>query len=521
MPTLTVETKVDVPTRDGVTLATTLFRPAGPGGSPAILMRTPYDRTTYSSETLQVHASALAAAGYAVVLQDVRGRGESEGHFSPFVNERSDGIDTLEWIAGQPWSNGEVGLAGISYNAFTQLAIVATNHEAVRCWVPGLSPSDVRTSWIRRNGLLDLGFHLAWALGAIASTDARTADAKELLAAFESPVETARRGPNDQPELQSTPAANWFFDWVGSEDPYPGDDGVPTVMDIATIKAPALVVAGWYDVFSAGSIELFETLQQGSNSRGHRLVAGPWDHSGLPLGRRAGDRDFGLSASIDLHDLQLRWFDQHLRGGDEVEDDRVFITGKNEWWSGVVWPPSTENLTLHVTLEGELETAPSPRGSLEVSLDAEDPTPAVGGATFPWEPVLRPGAFDQRWRQSRGDVLVFSGEELSSPLVVAGSPRLDIPVETPAEDTPVVATLVELERGGQVWNISDGFGLVDPATRVASFDLGPICHQFSPGSRVGLDIAFAADVRVGPAVARSCFIELERGPGWLTLPVIA
>ena len=134
---------------------------------------------------------------------------------------------------------------------------------------------------------------------------------------------------------------------------------------------------------------------------------------------------------------------------------------------------------------------------------------------------MRPGAFDQRWRQSRGDVLVFSGEELSSPLVVAGSPRLDIPVETPAEDTPVVATLVELERGGQVWNISDGFGLVDPATRVASFDLGPICHQFSPGSRVGLDIAFAADVRVGPAVAGSCFIELERGPGWLTLPVIA
>lgn len=519
MTTLVVDTDVRVPTRDGLTLATTLFRPAGPGRWPAVLMRTPYDRTSYASETLQVHASALASAGYAVALQDVRGRGASDGHFSPFVNEQADGIDTVEWLADQAWCNGEIGLAGISYNAFAQTALATTNHQSVRCWVPGLTPSDVRTSWIRRNGILELGFHLSWALGGIASADGRIADLGGMLQAYQDPTKTARRGPVDQPELQAAPAAKWFFEWVESEDPYPNTDAVPTLGAVSSISVPALVVAGWYDVFSSGSIELFETLQRASPEGAHRLVAGPWDHSGLPLGRRAGDRDFGLSAVIDLHDLQLRWFDQHLRGGDEVEHDCLFVTGTNEWLSEA-WRPPTDDQALYLTEGGELTRDLTTRGSIEVVIDTQDPTPVVGGTTFPWEPVLRPGAFDQSRKHRRSDVIVFATPPLRSSLVIAGSVTLEIPAELPTAHTPVVATLIEIQSGGQSWNVSDGFGLVDPATGIASFDLGPICHRFSLGSRLALDVAFAADVRIGPATSGPCIIDFSQGPASLTIPVM-
>lgn len=503
MPALTVDTDVRVPTRDGVALATTLFRPQGPGRWPAVLMRTPYDRTTYASEALQVHASALATAGYAVVLQDVRGRGGSEGRFSPFVNERNDGIDTVEWLAEQSWCTGAIGLAGISYNAFAQTAIVTANHPAVQCWVPGLAPSDVRTSWIRQNGVFDLGFHLSWALGTIASSDSRTPEPESLLAAFDDPRRIARRGPYDQPELASTSAADWFFEWARSVDPYPDDRGVPRLDDLAGVTSPALVVAGWFDVFSSGSLGLLSALRRGPAFSSHRLVAGPWDHTGLPLGRRAGDRDFGRSAAVDLHGLQLAWFDQHLRGGDEVLTDRVFVTGRNSWLDEQQWPPLTTDQVLGLGSDGSLRPGAAD-GRLEIVVDANDPTPAAGGGVFPWDPHLRPGAFDQRARQSREDVALFVGAPLESPVVITDEPRLDV---TLSGEGPVCATLVEITQDGPVWNVSDGFGLIDHSG-VASLTFGPIAHEFSTGSAIGLDLAFAADPRLQPPSSGRRVIEL-------------
>lgn len=518
MPTLAVDTDVRVPTRDGVALATTVLRPQGPGRCPAVLMRTPYDRNTYASETLQVHASALASSGYAVVLQDVRGRGDSEGRFVPFVNERGDGIDTLDWLAEQSWCSGAVGLAGVSYNALAQAAVATVGHPAVRCWIPGLAPSDVRTSWIRRNGLLDMGFHLSWALGSIASADPRTRDPESLLAAFDEPLRVGRRKPDDQPELADSPAADWFFEWVRSVDPYPGDERVPGSADLANISSPALVVAGWFDVFSSGSLDLLSALRRGPASSLHRLVAGPWDHSGLPLGRRAGNRDFGRSAAVDLHGLQLEWFDQHLRGGEEVSTDRVFVMGRNAWSEDGDWPESAGTLSLGLGSDGSLG-AGAPGGRLELKIDGDDPTPSPGGAVFPWEPYLRPGAFDQSDRQSRSDVAVFVGTPLQSSLSIAGAPNLRLTLEPTWTPCPVVVTLVEIDPAGAAWNVSDGVGLVG-RSGVASLDLGPAAHEFRAGSSIGLDLAFAADLRVMPQPTGRRIVELGEAHSVLTLPVV-
>lgn len=519
MSVLSFDTGVRVPMGDGCLLAATVVRPAGPGAWPAVLMRTPYDRSTYSSETLQVHATALAAYGYAVVLQDVRGRGASQGTFEPFVNEQQDGLDSVEWIAAQPWCNDSIALAGISYNAFNQTAIAAANPEEVKCWIPALGASDVRTSWIRRGGVPDMGFHLAWALGSVASLDRRTTDPESLLDAYDVPMRVGRREPSDQPELMSTEAGAWYFDWVGSADPYKGDTSVPGHAEIAAVAVPALVVAGWFDVFSTGSLELLGWLREGPASDSHRLVAGPWDHSGLPFGRRAGDRDFGRHAIKDLHRLQMRWLDQHLRGGEEVAADRVFVTGRDEWVNGH-WPLGSEEWTL--TLGDDLKgTNAAEDRVFEVWVDPDDPTPTVGGALFPWDPVLRPGAFDQRDRRARNDVVSFETGTLGSSVLAVGEPTLTIPVETPGDGKLIHARLVEVPPSGPVWNVSDGVGVIDASRGVSSIRLGPIAHAFAPGSAIGVDIAFAADVRLPPPQPGKRVIDLASAEGALVMPVVS
>lgn len=518
MSVLNFDTGVTVPAADGSALATTVVRPAGPGSWPAILMRTPYDRKTHASLTLQVHAPALAEAGYAVVLQDVRGRGGSEGSFEPFVNERNDGLDTVEWLTSQPWCDGSVGLAGISYNAFAQLAVAAGNPAAVRCWVPGLAAADIRTTWIRRGGVFEYGFHLAWGLGSIASMDPRAETSEMLLDRFDDPVGTARRDPANQVELRSTPAGSWFFDWLHLPDPYPDKTAVPGADQISAVSAPALVVGGWFDVFAQGSIELVGLLRHGSHGDGHSLVMGPWDHSGLPLGRRAGDRDFGRRAIVDLHQLQLKWFDRHLRGGDEFGSDRIFVTGRNRW-EEADWPLATVGQSF--VLGRDLRTQSADRQAVEVMVDPSSPTPSPGGAVFPWEPSLRPGAFDQRSRRSRPDIVSFETAPLSSELLAAGVAVLSLPVTGSPRGAPVHACLVEVVGpSGPVWNVSDGVGVVDTSTGMASIELGPLAHQFAAGSSIGIDIAFAADVRLAPVESGRRVIDLTRAQGALRIPVV-
>ena len=169
MLSVSVDLGIDVPMSDGTGLATDVIRPTGGGPAPAVVVRTPYNRRTPASRSLQVDGLRLAEAGYAVVIQDVRGRFASGGHFEPFVNEQDDGVDTVEWAAAQPWCNGRVGMAGTSYLGFCQLATAVRRPEPLQAIMPGLTPCDVRDGWIRESGEANHGFNLAWILGAPAA----------------------------------------------------------------------------------------------------------------------------------------------------------------------------------------------------------------------------------------------------------------------------------------------------------------------------------------------------------------
>ena len=176
MLSLSVDLGIGVPMSDGTGLATDVIRPSGGGPLPAVVVRTPYNRRTPATRSLQVNALGLAEAGYAVVIQDARGRFASGGDFEPFVNEQADGVDTIEWVAAQPWCTGRVGMAGTSYLGYCQLAAAARRPEPLRAIMPGLTPCDVRDGWIRERGEPNHGFNLSWILGALLPADSRMAD---------------------------------------------------------------------------------------------------------------------------------------------------------------------------------------------------------------------------------------------------------------------------------------------------------------------------------------------------------
>jgi putative CocE/NonD family hydrolase len=188
---VTIDYDLDVPMRDGVTLKADVFRPAGGDKWPVVIIRTPYDRQLGSSFGMQMNAVQLAAAGYAVVVQDVRGRFASEGDFTPFLHEGQDGVDSIAWCAEQLWSTGRVGSTGSSYVGFVQVLAAKECPDALKAWVPGVTTIDARTGWVYEGDALCLGFDLSWGLS-LMSSDPRTQDPGSILDALENWPETSR-----------------------------------------------------------------------------------------------------------------------------------------------------------------------------------------------------------------------------------------------------------------------------------------------------------------------------------------
>ena len=468
---------------DGTRLATDVIRPAGGGPVPAVVVRTPYNRSTPASRGLQIDALGLAEAGYAVVIQDVRGRFASGGDFEPFVNEQDDGVDTVEWVAEQPWCNGRVGMAGISYLGFCQLAAAVRRPEPLQAIMPGLTPCDVRDGWIRENGEANHGFNLAWILGVLLPVDPRMADPAGALDAWARPGATAAGGSAVNQLIAASPLAGAWLEW-NRPDPYAEVPSIPIRDSIAGVPIPALVVAGWFDVFQPSTFELSGAL---ANSV---LVAGPWGHSGLPLARDAGARDHGGTAAFDLNGAQRAFLDRHLRDADTAAAKAaVFVTGANRWESLPAWPPRTTRLALFPGAGGQLLEAAG-EATVDVGLDAEDPTPSVGGRVFPWAPDLVPGPFDQSVRDARGDVLTFTSEPLPTVVTVAGPVTLTVATDAERPEGMVFTTLSDMGPDAAVWNVADGGAAVTGlSTRV---DLGHAAHQFSVGHRVRLTLSFGA-----------------------------
>ncbi|HLX57009.1 MAG TPA: CocE/NonD family hydrolase, partial [Ktedonobacteraceae bacterium] len=354
----------DVPARmrDGAVLRANIYRPAGEGQWPVLLTRLPYGKDFQAGDSV-MNPAQVARRGYVVIVQDTRGRVTSEGEWIPFVHEALDGYDTIEWAAQLPYSNGSLGMYGLSYFGFTQWAAAVLQPPALKAIIPVQTWNDPFHGLVFRGGALELGESGNWQL--LMGLDVlmrRHRDNPQALARaiYMLAKETdalGKQGYWSLPLREFAPVqrhniAPYFF--ATFDHPMDREYEFIKPMVIAgqyeQIKTPALNVGGWYDIYLKDTITNFKSMREHGSTpeaRQSKLLIGPWSHGGFinPI----GELNFGFGSSaafidlqIDFVSLQVRWFDHWLKGIDtgmlKEAPIKLFVMGVNAWRDEQEWP---------------------------------------------------------------------------------------------------------------------------------------------------------------------------------------
>ncbi len=519
-----------VPMRDGVRLATDVHFPGGyrvgiDAPLPVILERTPYGKRDVSRA--EIHhgappmsrvelAQCLAAHGYAVVMQDCRGRYRSEGSFEKYIAEGPDGYDTMQWIAAQPWSNGRVGTMGLSYAAHTQLAMACLNPPGLACMV--LDSGGFANGYhcgIRQGGAFELK-QATWAVNRARNSPAAEADplvagaleASDLREWFaRMPWRPGHSPLASVPEYEQYLFEQWKRD---AYDEYWQQPGICAEAYYDTMRrVPTVWMSSWYDAYVRSTLDNFAAFSRDAAAPAH-LIMGPWLHGDRNLSY-SGDVDFGAAAVIegqvdeDWIAFRLRWFARWLKdeGAGEGPDApapeaepiaRIFVMGGGDggrnadgrmshggrWVGAAQWPlPGTEATPFYLGEDGTLSPAAAlrdaPAASITYAFDPANPVPTIGGALTSGAPVFDGGAFDQReWPEffgvrdpgrplaARPDVLVFQTEPLGRDMAVIGPIVVKLWISSDAPDTDFTAKLIDVcppnadYPQGYAMNLTDG-----------------------------------------------------------------
>ncbi len=500
--------------RDGVELVSDHYYPPQPSPQPTLLMRQPYGRDI-ASTVVYAHPVWFARNGYNVIIQDVRGRGDSEGDFYPFRQEGADGADTIAWLRTRPESNGRVGMYGFSYQGMTQLLAAAEQPEGLLCISPGMTVCDLYDGWFYQQGALRLASTLGWGLQLL-KADARRKKLREASDRLEQawaqlPSQASMLPVRAHPALHGEGLPSYALDWLDHD--APGDYW--TALDVSQrldkICVPALHISGWYDMFLRGSVDGFLALSKsaGSNfAREHQyLLAGPWVH--IPWGDRIGTADFGPETLIDTDTILLRWFDHWLKdSGAFAGEPRVrhFVLGDNRWREAETFPTEA-GYALFLHSEGRANSRKG-NGKLSVArpganepcdifvCDPEVPVIAPGG------PAAGSGQFDQAALELGNNLLVYSTEPLEKPVWVFGIPRVVLYCATSLGTADFTAKLVRVRPNGMAEFICIGIARSNrlfTETKYAAdkvyrwdFPLEPTSCRFSKDDLIRLEIASSA-----------------------------
>ncbi len=338
--------------RDGVRLDATLWRPAGPGPYPVLLMRQPYGRTIASTVTY-AHPAWYAGQGYIVVIQDVRGSGSSEGRFLAYADEAEDGAEAVAWAAALPGSTGQVGMYGFSYQGAAQTLALSQAPPALRAVAPGMAIWDLHAERLAPGGAFPMAGAAYWAaqIGAIQARRAANAAAyAELAAAANGGLRFDEVVPADPAVLRRHAGLQHYALWrgAGPEDEYVRRASSARRMGMARPAVPGFFAGGWFDYHLAGTVAGFRALSEGAAPQ--HLLIGPWVHlSWTALG--AGS-DFGPAAQSDIDAMQLGFFDHMLKGSEMPRwmcegRVRLFDIGSRSWRVFDAWPEGRTG-TLHL-----------------------------------------------------------------------------------------------------------------------------------------------------------------------------
>jgi uncharacterized protein len=484
-----METNVAVPMRDGTILRAIVLRPAATGRFPTLVYRTPYG----AADALEDYATFTRAVerGYAVVVQDVRGRYASAGEFDPYRQEGRDGYDTIEWAAAQPWSTGDVGTFGLSYPGAVQWLAAVESPPHLKAMVPAMTFSRPTNFWYA-GGVADLSWP-AWIWMNIAP-DVRQRrnlpgprtyrEAGDAWKSLEKPL-LARLPITNAPELRDV--SPWYFEWLA----HPASDPWWNWADLrpryGRTSAAVLNISGWHDESYGPEGALTNHLgllasRRGANDARSFLVLGPWVHGANAIDNRtadakSGERRFDGKGGLDYNEEILRFMDHYVRGmrngverGPRV---RVFVMGENVWRTAHTWPlPGTTRQLF------SLGRAATGRGTLSQG----PPTSAAAWTIVsnPDAPIVDPydaayGAHDYRALVQRSDVVVFETEPLPADLRVVGNITVRLHVSVDAPDADLYARLFDVAPDGTAWN------LMSPGLEVQRLSERPGAAPLKPG----------------------------------------
>lgn len=471
-------TTVLIPMRDGISLATNTFYPAPGQTMPTLLIRTPYGKDFIPMPLAEQICDDL---GYALVVQDTRGRGDSEGVDDVFLSdgwaENQDGVDTLDWIVAQPWSNGEVGMIGASALGITAYLAGGTLHPALKALHVGITPSEFYEQAVYQGGVYREALVTDW-LG--------WQDSLHMLELYQ-----------DHPVYDEV--------WASLD--------LRTRYDAMTV--PIYHWGGWYDIFAEGPVAAFEALQDGGPAGlagPQKLLMGPWTHVDRgAFSRVQGELTYPENSLLPLGELNpFKWFDRFLQEGRiktaESPDPfpvRYYVMGDvdnprspaNRWERARQWPVPGTTQRLYLAPGGGLSFS-EPSGfpePMDWTVDPADPTGTIGGR----ELSLPAGPRDQAALLTREDALVFQTPPLTEAVKVVGTVKALLWIASDAEDTDVSVRLMDVYPDGRSMLVTDGIlkarhrqgfdqevfltpGVIEPF----EVEIGTTAILFEPGHRI-------------------------------------
>lgn len=501
--------------RDGVVLYADVYMPATPGRYPTIVTRTPYG---VQRDGVHQTMTKFAQRGYAVVVQDVRGRYESDGKWEPFRDEAKDGYDTIEWAAAQPFSNGKVATQGGSYLGHNQWQAASLNPPHLVAAFPSLASTNIYANWITMGGAFRLSFNYGWGVVRMPNrimlpqywhTEAFTPEELKY-------ANILMHLPLQDGDLQSAGAVvPHYRDWIKHES---YDEYWKAISDeerFDKIKVPTYVSGGWFDIFVMGTINGYVGMKNKGATpearKGARMIIGPWGHG---PSQKFGDVDFTPAAYVDQFETELSFFDYHLKGiRNAIETDkpvRLFYMGVNQWRAETDWPiPGAQFKELY--LGGENANSVRGKGTLSFDkptkattdtyrYDPQSPVPTTGGNNCCGTPTPA-GPRDQHPLEQREDVLVYTSAFLEKPVTIAGPVKMKLHAATDGRDTDWMVKLVDVHPDGFAMPVSEGIirakfregldkmKLLTP-NQVYEYEIEMTgtANVFRPGHRIRVDI---------------------------------
>ncbi|HEV2382962.1 MAG TPA: CocE/NonD family hydrolase [Terriglobia bacterium] len=469
---VTLQRDVEAKMRDGSVLRADIYHPDAPGQFPVLLERTPYDKRGSVDFGLKA-----AARGYVVIVQDVRGRYNSEGEWYPFKHESEDGHDTVEWAAQLPYSNGKVGMFGGSYVGATQMLTAIAHPPHLAGIFPVVTASNYHDGWTYQGGAFEQWFNESWTSGLALDTYRRQMDASVNARQYDNVLPLNAYPLFDSsllsPLFKLNRLAPYFVDWLSHPDYDSYWKGWSIEEHYQDIQVPAYVVAAWYDIFQGGSLRnyLGITGHGGSDEarRKTRLLVEIGGHAGQ--GPKIGTVDFGKESVTDEDSLILRWYDWLFKGEEnglgQEKPVKYFVMGRNAWHDESKWPPAEARQIAYYLHSGGSANSASGNGALSTAppasepadrfaYDPASPVPTTGGPLCCDGQHLAPGAADQREVESRADVLVYTTAAFDRDYEVTGPVSLDFYASSDAVDTDFTAKLVDMGPDGFARNLTEG-----------------------------------------------------------------